>query len=1686
MARFWPPATPSPKSVAAVWWCSNGSQATPNQVGAWVVDQGTLEVRGSNGASDMLGTGATVTLNGATLNARFDGDSTAVQQDITTIQSNNFIIGSTIPVSSANYVGSTAADTISAVPLSTTPAAAQRKTVVFGNITFGGPLDSPELTLSTTNEAPEFGNLLLTKDAYFNTNIVTFNGTIQYAAGSVQPTGGTIVKRTGDWYINGDSSSTNASYVNATNTTYFGTFDGSFFTPSNTAKLGSGNILVQPNSAIQFNATTNVPTAWANDTILESDINNYGILRLAANAPLSAFNVIVGNLGGPQDTSHFLFGSNTAGDGKNQGSIVIAIDTFYNQSINLAQVGDGTAWLGSTGNNLTTADLGTYNGSTLGVGANNLYRLGAGSTTLYFGSFNTNGNQVNANVLTNPDQTAVSSLLVGAPVIASNNSSPTTTNTRGNIVSLVNQNYTGSTTVNVGSTFEFRGTLASTSFFDWGTLTAGGLGGTFANAGQTGNIGTVTNYPGSTLILDYSTGMLPVSETEGTAAAVGRWNDSTSLTLDNSILNLKGNIDFNVQETMGTVTAIGGSQIFSTRAIAGRTTSLVLGGLVRTTNDDSVTGNNALINIHPSITAGTAPNIVGELGSDERVLLSGGVSALPTFSIPGLVTNQTIVNGMVAPWMADATTGQFLTYTTANGFIDAGWDRNVSTTLTTATGTGVERAAVTASTTINNNTTLSVWALGLTGGNLDAQTLGTASGAAVQIQSGAIMVSAAARILDTNQIIIGDGVHPAEMIIWSAGQGITIGDSTGALDVDGSTTGQIINASSITVFNAQNLELDANQQSFAGNVVANNTTVVLRNGNTSGTYSPAGNGGNVIMNGANSTFDLRSGGSVTFTNGLVLGQNNYLVTLSVDRDGSTATGSTITLTGGLTFLGSPGEQGQQLLVTGADTFSTIINGTVDLGPAGNNASIFLSQNAASQGNLTLNGLITSSGGTASLSMRTGGTNTLLTLANISNGANNYAGGTNIFAGEIIAEGNIAAPTGLFGPMQALSNGGLGTGAITLYGGQLNLNEDGAANANHELLSVNGTTNSVPLIIDGPSTIVATSNGGGGTFKSIGFSSLTIGNEILTVNNGNNYALEIVGQTNLVGTPTFSVGTNSDPLVFNGAINDGGAGLYFIKQGGGDLWINNANSSFAGGAVVNVGAIRFGDYSGGENSAGGSTTQFNSTATLGTGTVTINPTAVIHLEGSGNVTGAGQLNMVSSAVAYSVVGLRNNFSQFTNSYLSNVISDANPNGNFGVIALENGVLNFSNPLTMSTIGNGQFFLGAANLSGVTANGTYAASSLGAGAGNLYRLGGGGGTLTVDSIASTTGALVDNSGTGVLIGAPNAPTNGTGTVIFNDNNSYTGGTVISRGSVLDVQQTSTGAGNGPLGASGTVDVFGTLSVQDGGTGLIGSLLNSTGTASLYTVNMHPGSLVVLQNNATLGATVDRWGGMALALNSSIFQFVSNGTATQVQTVGNISIAGGSTIDINLGGSSGNAVIQQSQGSTFTRIGNATLSIVDGAGSRLGVAVGTSEHVVFNGAPAPITNGQLPGYFVGTSDASFLTYGANGLQQAGYTLSEGATFAAGINAGTDRVQVTASTTLQDNPVVYSMQINGAFNVSSITGSYNTITFCRPEWPGRWSARERQQHHQYEPPVWFHRPERRQRRSALHGHQHDDHLQW
>ncbi|WP_397384725.1 autotransporter-associated beta strand repeat-containing protein, partial [Prosthecobacter sp.] len=287
--------------------------AGANAVGAWKLMAGTTEVRLSNGASNPLGAGATITLNGATLVISHEGDNTANMQVLTTFANNNLTIGSTATLGGGSYIGSGGA----ALNL-TRASSASNKTVQFGTLAFGAPLGSALLTLNNVADnqqlSASFTGLSFIKDAEITNNSrgggngnVTINGPIS-GNGTIFKSGG------GSLYINSDNSATfKGGYVSNGGVTLFGTFEGNVTTLSDTpgiaglvatSNLGTGNTLIQPGTAIQYNSTSNIAVGAGSIDLRSNAMANYGILRMAANAPLSDFKLLIGNLGGPQDTSY--------------------------------------------------------------------------------------------------------------------------------------------------------------------------------------------------------------------------------------------------------------------------------------------------------------------------------------------------------------------------------------------------------------------------------------------------------------------------------------------------------------------------------------------------------------------------------------------------------------------------------------------------------------------------------------------------------------------------------------------------------------------------------------------------------------------------------------------------------------------------------------------------------------------------------------------------------------------------------------------------------------------------------------------------------------------------------------------------------------------------------------------------------------------------------------------------------------------------------------------------------------------------------------------------------------------------------------------------------------------------------------------------------------------------------------
>lgn len=1664
---------------------NSASGAGQNQVGLWKIYGGILEARMTNGASNPLGVNPTVELNtGSSANGLrllTDGDGTGLGERVMTYADTNVRFGSMLGVSSDEFVSSgTSRLTVDRAFVANN----SWKTVQINNLEVGGVLGGPLVyaVLGNSDSLWVNGTTTFTRDL----NLQIDGGQGMVLNGLISGNG-TVNRRAngGSLYINADNTNgyDGGTFLVGSGRNYFGSIEGGQVTLNNNAKLGKGHVFLGPISFLQINDAGNLQNDQ--NIYVTGNLSWFANLSLAADLTLDQVRLRALGLGGVQNTPTDYFLSAT-----NPSTGVLSLGTVYNHALNMRAIGDGMWYLGSSTNGVGAN--GVYNAATLTPGLGNTYRLGAGGNTLFIG---TNGN---ANVLTDVDASTPSSLTVGSPMTVQ--SMGVGTWGAGVLVLMGNQDYTGSTLVNTGSTLDFRGTMTTADFKVYGTLNVAGETGSFINPVTNANI-PVTLRPGSLLRFDNTAAGVPA-----TSATEGRWKDNSPLSLANSVLRLQGNAAVEVTETVGPITAdAGGNRVEIVRGVAGRSTELRTPSITRA-NFGTVQL------IHNGST----------LGSDERLILTG--------------TAPTITNGMVAPWIFSATDIQFATYNSSNGFIDAGFDHVFSTagTLATSVNLPTVRAFFSAVPTLNG-ADYSVYGL--------------------RIDADVNLTTASAATNTTNRLIIGSGgllVNGARTVqagIWAgaAGDQELIIYNNNTLNVGilaNNTTSGRIRASSITKSGGGTLQILSEQPDFSGDIRIQQGALQLAYTGTSTTNvvsSLGGNGstlgsggGNIVFQGNNTSLILRigndsfTGATFAFNNNIVLGDYLSVATLNNDRNGGGITGKTMVFNN-LTFGQNEGDVGQVFRVLGTNGFRTQINGTTTL--VGRSSFAIDNNYNGTAADMLLMGKVTGSG-TLIKGPSDSRTRNLL-IQNV-NSLNDYTGGTILLGGTLQVQAratNVVANTST-----NITAGGLGSNStITLMEGTLDLrvdgNDFGAAVADGDIEFIrysSGTGNGPNIVVNGSVVINADRNAYTGTYtragnvvtadlpgghgfsvgqsitvatgpttgtfaitavsgntitytdtntgtatgyftmtsnvsanKMITFNDLTIGSQTVTSTSGNNYGQAFAGTTTLLGSPIFNLGTefvlgggSGAAGTTNSILTDGGQ-VIFNKIGTGALWVHSTNTTFNSPIYINAGALDFGNRS-----------VANSSASFGTGPIYINAGATLRLRHINNInTALGQkVSLIGTPYAASLMRIMQGSP--TMASIAAILQARTTTSNEVVI------LGFENTINaedwdQSSLGDGRVYFGAVSADRtITGSGTNGAlipglaslanNVVGGGSTNrAYRLGGGDTTTRAILMnLNGTGNLTDVGGpTDLLVGSLAAfgPSGnyGAGQVHMSDQNTYTGQTVVSRGSSLRTGVTSTSTLAGPFGAPGNnpIHVYGTLQAEGNG-----GFRSSTGVGNAYTnINLHPGSsLVFLDNNAANPGNGNRWDdatGISLDGARLVLDAVNNGDLS-AETVGDIVFDRGARIaTVNQGTSEillTAGSIARATPSAGAGTGRGTMVFVPGTSANLGLPSTTNnaEQVKFTTAPvvsavSAVAN-MLPGYFIDGTGGRFVTYGANGVTP----VADGSmvAFTAGMTAGTAIVNMTGNVTLPDfNPVIFGLRIAGNITLSSPTGANNdaTITF-------------------------------------------------
>ncbi|HEY5310950.1 MAG TPA: autotransporter-associated beta strand repeat-containing protein, partial [Pirellulales bacterium] len=994
---------------------------------------------------------------------------------------------------------------------------------------------------------------------------------------------------------------------------------------------------------------------------------------------------------------------------------------------------------------------------------------------------------------------------------------------------------------------------------------------------------------------------------------------------------------------------------------------------VSTINRSGATGQGTLI-IQPAN---------GDLGTTEN-LVAQTVLGLNTVTSQSTLNNNGMVAGSILQAAADGT-ADFVQYgTPAQGFISTTVARLPDFSASTASSI-VDIAAGSPATISGTAVAYAVRAAdNISGGTLQivsaTQALGTA--ASMSWDEGALLLNGTNQVVSSN-LFFGNVTNDylsapyplaaAGVAPQVAGEGIVYVANSAIISGSIDSHGFVKNGNGSLVLSG------ANQ--FGSNFTVQDGTVAFSN------VAAGPVAGSLVLNDS-STLDVKG---VSVPPNLVAGQTGVVGAFVGNLTGlnGVITNSSITSPGAVVVLGS---------ATGAaGTFS----GNILDGP--DQPTI----------------LVRGGGGTLTI----GTTNVNNSVA----GYNTYTGGTVINSGTLTVQN----PFGLGGaallagvPVAPGTPGSVQTtpAMVTLNGGTLALNMNGDE-YDSTIVVGDPTTNGINVTVTSNSTINV--NGVvAGPGDSIQIGDLTVGNNILTVNGSNTFRLLVAGTTTLTGNAGVLSPASAIPsgvLVLAGQIVDGGNGYDLNKTGGGAVVISGTDNTYSGGTNVLAGTLQV-------------TSNVPGSTALGSGDVVVAPGAVLRLAGENSLNGISSLYVTSTQTALGVVGLDN--AGFDPAL--QITSAGGPGGTASMKSVYGGAVQiytpqFNSDINMANVGNGLMSLGA----GV--NTTFTAGTITAGADNVYRLGTNVSAATTLTLAGPDLELTDNvitsASNSLMIGSPltnltgASVTDGTGTVVLDEANSYSGGTTINKLSTLTIQVGgAAGSPNTPLG-SGAVEVFGTLSAS----GVFGSFYTASAGTNTNDVILRPGGTLVLDDTVpfTGSGGNGRWGDdVGLALNGGTFQLKGATNLDTSETIGALTLNQGGTVNLSPGGTGTITLIAAS----LERNAGSTLQITTGAANELGAAAASATFIVTGGVTN--TNNMAPAYIVDQTDATYVKYVDNttgfvplgtgaGQQPYSLTIASGA-ITGGANNGTDTVNATGSVSVSSSYSAYALRTTGAISGS------------------------------------------------------------
>ena len=854
--------------------------------------------------------------------------------------------------------------------------------------------------------------------------------------------------------------------------------------------------------------------------------------------------------------------------------------------------------------------------------------------------------------------------------------------------------------------------------------------------------------------------------------------------------------------------------------------------------------------------------------------------------------------------------------------------------------------------------------------NSGVLTVGNSGSGALTISNNATVSAASARagvaagsqgVINIGAAALSAAAAPGTLTLTGPSPNLTLGATGGLVFNHTNTSGYlfvpgITGAGKLSTYSGTTI-LTANSNYTGGTTIAGGA-LQLGNGGTSGAIV-----GNVSNNGA-LTFNrsdsvtfagLVSGSGVVNQNGTgatILTANNTYTggtsiaagTLQLGNGGVTGAivgnvanngalvfnrSNTLALGGQISGSGSVSQIGAGATVlTGNNTYTggtTISAGTLQLGNGGTSGAIV--GDVANNGMLAFNrsdsvtftGLVSGGGAVNQI-----GTGTTILTAN-----NTYTGGTTISAGTL-----------------QLGNGGA-TGAIVgnvVDNGALTFNRSDVVTFAGQV-SGSGVVNQIGA---GTTILTADNTYTGGTTISAG---------TLQLGNGGTSG-SILGNVVDNGALTFN---RSDVLTFTGQISGSGV----VNQIGAGTTILTADNTYTGGTTISAGALQLGN---------GGTSGSILGNVANDGLLAFNRSDTMTL--AGQISGSGAVNQIGSGTT--VLTGNNSYTGGTTIAAGTLqLGDGGTSGAIVGNVANNGALAFnrsdvqtfpgliSGSGTVSQIGAGTTIL--------TANNTYTGGTTIA-AGTL-QLGNGGTTGAILGDVTNHGALNFNRSDvqtfpGLISGSGVVNQIGAGTTILTADNTYTGGTTISAGTLQLGDGGISGAILGDVANNGAL-TFNRSDVQTfpgliSGSGVVNQI--GAGTTILTADNTYAGGTTISAGTLQLGDGGTSGGILGNVANNGALSFNRSDSVTFAGL-----ISGNGTVNQN--GSGTTILTAQNTYGGPTNINNGVLRA--GAVSTLSpnsavnvTAAGTLDLNGYSQATAGVINAGLINMGSGTAPGTTLT--------------------------------------------------------------------------------------------------------------------